>query len=133
MIEWNDSLIINHDEIDEQHKELIRMLNEIDAAIDSEDFNYTNIVNLVAGLERYVKTHFDYEERLMFEYSYPYIAEHTKEHNVFRDKLQNTYVLEIDSPKEFYHEMSEYLMQWLTQHILKVDKQFSRYLSDNKK
>jgi hemerythrin len=130
MIEWKPEFSVNNDEMDEQHKVLVGMLDDIDRMIQSEDFNYINLVNIVEGLEKYIRVHFDYEEDLMFRLSYPYITEHTREHNVFRDKLQNTYVLDIEKPKEFYYEMSDYLLNWLSGHILKVDRQLGSFLTE---
>ena len=128
MIEWKTEFSVNNDEIDEQHKVLIGMLGDMERIIQSEDFNYINLVNTVEGLENYVRVHFDYEEELMVRHSYPRIMEHTREHNVFRDKLQNTYVLDIKQPREFYCEMFDYLLNWLSGHILKVDMELGGFL-----
>lgn len=128
MIEWKTEFSVNNDEIDEQHKVLIGMLGDMERIIQSEDFNYINLVNTVEGLENYVRVHFDYEEELMVRHSYPRIMEHTREHNVFRDKLQNTYVLDIKQPREFYCEMFDYLLNWLSGHILKVDRELGGFL-----
>lgn len=128
MMEWKDEYSVNNQEIDEQHKVLIGMLNEIEAMIQREDFSYLNLTSIVEGLENYVKTHFEYEENLMLKNSYPYIMNHTNEHNVFRDKLQHTYILDIEKPIEFYYEMSDYLIQWLIDHIMKIDKHLGTYL-----
>ena len=128
MIEWKTEFSVNNDEIDEQHKVLIGMLGDMERIIQSQEFNYINLVNTVEGLENYVRIHFDYEEELMVRHSYPRIMEHTREHNVFRDKLQNTYVLDIEQPREFYCEMFDYLLNWLSGHILKVDRELGGFL-----
>lgn len=128
MIEWKTEFSVNNDEIDEQHKVLIGMLGDMERIIQSQEFNYINLVNTVEGLENYVRVHFDYEEELMVRHSYPRIMEHTREHNVFRDKLQNTYVLDIKQPREFYCEMFDYLLNWLSGHILKVDRELGGFL-----
>lgn len=128
MIKWMDSYSVSHKEIDDQHKELIDILREVEKTIKKEDFSYLNLVHLIDRLEGYVRLHFDYEEDLMLKTTYPHIMEHTNEHNAFRYKLQKTYVLDIEKPKEFYYEMSDYLSNWLTDHILHVDQQLGSYL-----
>ncbi len=130
MLEWDVVYSVGNQEIDEQHKVWIRILNEIEEIIHRKEFNYLNMLQIVEKLEKFVKFHFEYEENLMIEHSYPQIMEHTNAHNVFRDKLQNTYVLEIEKPKEFYNEMSDYLMKWLADHIMKADKQLGVYLKE---
>ncbi len=130
MIEWAMVYSVNHPEIDEQHKVLIGMLNEMDAIITKEEFNYTNLIHTMECLEEYVKTHFSFEENLMLWQSYPDIMVHTKAHNIFRDKLQNTYVLDIEKPINFYNEMSQYLTDWLMNHIMNMDRHLGNYLKE---
>ncbi|MGF7142750.1 hemerythrin-like metal-binding protein [Anaerotaenia torta] len=128
VFEWKAEFSVMHDGMDEQHKVLIGMLNDIEEMIKREKFGYINLVDIVERLESYVRIHFDYEEELMLRHSYPLIMEHTKEHNIFRDKLQNTYVLDIEQPKDFYYEMWDYLTKWLANHIMKVDRQLGDFL-----
>ena len=128
-MEWSDNFSVGKQEIDDQHKELIRILNDIDSTIRKEEFSYLNLANIVSELEKYVKYHFDYEENLMYKRAYPGIAEHTSAHNAFRDKLQNTYVLDIQKPVQFYYNMSDYLVKWLTEHIMQIDKRLGEFLS----
>jgi hemerythrin-like metal-binding protein len=130
MMEWINDYSVSNQEIDEQHKVLIDLLNQIERIIQKEEFNYLNLVITVEELHKYLKGHFDHEEKLMLLYEYPDIMSHTHAHNLFRDKLLNTYVLEIEKPKEFFYEMSEYLTHWLREHILKVDMKLGIFLKD---
>ena len=130
-MEWSENFSVGKQEIDDQHKELFRILNDIDAVIRKEEFSYLNLANIVSELEKYVKYHFDYEENLMYKRAYPGISEHTTAHNTFRDKLQNTYILDIQKPVQFYYDMSDYLVKWLTEHIMQADKRLGEYLSNS--
>jgi len=128
MIEWLSNFSVNNQEIDKQHTELFQIMFEIEEAVNNKDIDYVNLVNVVNRMEHYVNKHFDYEEQLMIKYNYPQISEHIRAHNAFRDKIRNTYVFDIQKPLDFYHEMAEYLMQWLKSHILKVDMVLGKYL-----
>lgn len=128
MIEWKEMYSLDNKEIDEQHKVLIDILKEIDDGIKIQNVNYLTLVDMIHRLETYVKEHFEYEEELMNQASYPYIKEHTQEHNKFRYKIQTTYALDIDKPEEFHVDMACYLSDWLIHHIKNVDGQFCKYL-----
>jgi len=130
MITWSDEFSVSHIEIDNQHKKLILIIEELVSIIHLKDYNYINIVDIVNKLENYIKVHFEFEENLMIKYSYPYLEIHTKEHNELRYKIQNTLVFELEFPDEFYTETLIYLVDWLTNHIMKVDKQLGEFLSD---
>jgi hemerythrin-like metal-binding domain len=128
MLRWSNSFSVGNTTIDEQHKELIAIINEVTRLISEEDFDYSNIVELIRRLEDYVKFHFDEEENLMLKYDYPQIEVHTNQHNQLRYKVFNTKIYDIDTPKEFYTEALIYLMDWLAKHIMQTDKQLANYI-----
>lgn len=129
MIKWNEKFSVNHEEIDNQHKKLIDIIEEVAFIIHSKDFNFVNIVEIVSKLEDYIKIHFEYEEGLMLKHQYPYIELHTKEHNEMRVKIHDIKVFDLEKPNEFYSDTLLYLMDWLLKHIMQMDHQLGKFLN----
>jgi diguanylate cyclase (GGDEF)-like protein/hemerythrin-like metal-binding protein len=79
-IEFEESQLIGVDEIDQQHKILVEMVNELNIAINS---NYSNnkIRSLFDQLVKYTLFHFDSERQLMELCAYPDIESHNREHS----------------------------------------------------
>ncbi len=130
MIQWTEEYSVGNDTIDEQHKELVAIMNEVQQMIEEHDFSYFNIVEIITRLEEYIKMHFEFEEHLMVKSDYPAIAEHASQHNYLRFKIFNTSILEINTPQDFYIEILSDLSDWLINHILISDKRLAQYIAN---
>src|SRR5208337_5603433 len=79
LMAWSDNLSVNVTQIDEQHKKLVGMLNDLhDAMKQGKGRDVTG--NVLSGLVQYVATHFAAEEKLMKEHAYPEFIKHKLEH-----------------------------------------------------
>jgi hemerythrin len=132
MINWNESFSVNNNEIDNQHKKLILIIEELVSIVHTREYNFIKITEIVDHLEDYIKEHFEYEENLMVQYSYPYLEFHVKEHNELRYRIHNIKVFDVNRFAEFYTEILIYLVDWLTSHIMQVDKQLGNFLIERK-
>jgi hemerythrin len=74
LIEKTDIHIVGYDQIDTDHDEFISLLNRLDAA-DNKDFPV-----LFQQLYEHTEQHFDRENQLMKQFSYPGETEHKGEH-----------------------------------------------------
>jgi len=125
---WNDNYSVNIKHIDEQHKKLINMLNELhDAMKTGKGKEATG--KILSGLIDYVGTHFSAEEKLMQQYSYTEYASHKVEHDKLTQKA-------LSLKKEFEQgapvltvELLNFLKEWLQTHILGTDKKYSQFLN----
>ncbi len=127
LIKWHDHFSVNSELIDSQHKQLIRMINELYTAFKSID-RQEAIAAIIIELKAYTVFHFQTEERLFAEFNYPHTEEHKKEHQMFVDK-----VLDFESKfKEMkpilIFEIMTFLRQWLVHHILEEDMKYVTYL-----
>ena len=123
LIEWQDSYRVSVDELDDDHKRLIDIINRIDEAEKA----HKSVQWVLEELRNYAAYHFKAEEDRMAAADYPDIEEHKREHAVFVEWLttvERTYNM---SPEAHFH-MSEtvdrYLREWLTHHILSVDMRY---------
>src|SRR5208283_4127594 len=80
LMEWSDNLSVKVTQIDEQHKKLVGMLNDLhDAMKQGKGGEATG--KILDGLIQYVATHFANEEKLMKDTAYPEYLKHKKEHD----------------------------------------------------
>jgi len=128
LFSWSDKLSVTVDSIDEQHKELVRMVNELNAAMGEGRANDV-IGKILKDLIAYTVTHFKHEETLMNTHAYPGFAKHKKEHENLVEK-----VLALQSKFEAGQarmniEVMLFLKNWLTAHIQGTDKELGVFLS----
>ncbi len=127
---WTDALLINHEKIDNQHKELINRLNKVYTAI-SEEQGSAAIEEMLDFLANYVIEHFQEEERQMDRYQYPEAQKHKGEHVAFIDDFERLKKKYEVSDNKYQATLDIYSMcaLWLQNHITKVDKKLGQFLA----
>ena len=131
LIPWSDKLSVSVNSVDEQHKELVRMLNELNAALDSGQAG-TVIGRILRGLIHYTASHFAHEEDLMRRQGYPGYQKHRKEHQRLVARVFDLQAQFDTGRADINTEVLNFLKQWLTEHIQGSDKEMGMYLSANK-
>ncbi len=127
MIEWNDSLLIGVEGIDNQHKSLFEQLKRIEREIAAG--NGQHIADaIVAFMDTYTTEHFGLEETLMETIGYPDLAAHKQEHLLFINKS-----IEFELDKHIGDpclpgNMLAFFADWLTQHIAVTDMAIAAYI-----
>ena len=126
---WNERYSVKIARMDEQHKKLFSLFDELANAMLSGTVKdaYGQILR---GLVEYAKTHFAQEEQLMEQYGYPGYSGHKKLHEEFIKQV-NDLQKDFDDGKTLPVKTSQFLRDWLTNHILKVDQQYSAFLNAN--
>jgi len=125
MIAWDDAYSVDIQEIDEQHKCLIEIMNELYTAMANKS-NRDLIGDVLDKLVDYTKVHFAVEETLMRIFHY----EEYEEHKAIHDKIVNR-VLEFQGKfragdDKVGMELLMFLKDWLFDHINKVDKRYTK-------
>jgi hemerythrin len=117
----------NIEEIDSQHKSLIGFINKLhDAIEEGRDEQMLGVV--LAELLDYTVNHFTTEEQFMDAYNYPASAAHKLEHELLRNQvLALRKQLDAGRPVATVAVM-KFLKEWLTNHILSVDKEMGTFL-----
>src|SRR5512139_1687724 len=95
LIEWSDELSVGIQEIDEQHKVLVGLVNDMHRAIH-EHHGSDTARNILEQLGDYTRVHFAVEESLMRIFDYPGYEEHKKQHEeliaqfrAYQDKVRS--------------------------------------------
>lgn len=124
---WKESFNIGIHELDEQHKKLIEIINEM---YDAQKFGTAQIIikDIMNRLVDYTHYHFSMEEEMHKENRFPKINEHKLEHQEFIERLT---VLKRDSDKNnllLSLKTLDFLKDWTINHILGSDRDFSEYM-----
>lgn len=129
-ITWHESLSVGVLEIDEQHQELFRRLNQLLQACN-QGKGKDSVRELVSFLQEYVVEHFAAEEKLQRAAGFPGYAEHRAKHTEFMRAVgELKFTLEEQGPTlPFIVAVNKVVLDWLTQHISKMDKEFGRFLA----
>ena len=125
-IEWNDSLSVRVGVFDDDHRQLVSIINKLHLAILMKETQ--NVMkDILASLAVYTMEHFKHEEDLMVKYSYPEYFPHKKEHDALLKKV-NDFRKSVESGETVVSfELMAFLKDWLVNHILSVDVKYSDF------
>lgn len=122
-IKWTDSLSVSNSTIDEQHKSLIKILNNLYVAF-MEKKHIESLKEIVGELSKYTIYHFNTEEKMFKEKSYKLSEEHIKEHQGFIKTIED-FAEELErNPGSLTYKMMTFLKKWICEHILGTDKKY---------
>jgi len=127
LIKWTDQYSVGIKEIDNQHKGLVIIINELFSYM-SEGKAKENLNEIFDHLTEYIKKHFFVEETMLVKYAYPDYDQHKVEHSKFIQKL-NDLKSEFKSGKiTISLEILNFLKDWLLNHIQHTDKKYSAFI-----
>ena len=126
---WNENFSVGVREMDEQHKRLIGIINELIEA-DNTTVDSETIFDILTKMTNYALSHFEKEEQYMIKYNYPDYSIHKDQHSEFKDQLitfcKDTKVHKESIPTEIF----SYLKTWLTNHILETDMAYKSFFNE---
>jgi hemerythrin len=130
-MQWDQTLSIGIDLIDSQHKEWIKRLNDVSAAVQA-GLGAGRIAEALDFLAEYTQFHFGTEERCMTDHQYPELEAHKSKHQELSDTLKD---LERDFDEEgatasLATAINTLLTNWLIRHIREVDLRFGTFLKE---
>ena len=126
---WDNSLSVQVQEIDDDHRKLVDLFNILNHSVAEGDS--TDYINAV--LEELICCtvwHFRHEERLMLKYAYNGLVEHRTEHQELIDSAKALQQKLLQEGKAISSENVEFLEYWLTGHILGADMELGSYLGE---
>lgn len=128
-IEWTEDLAMGVTEIDDQHKELFRRINDLLDACNQRKAK-DEVGKTIEFLGSYVIEHFGNEERYMLMYDYPDSASHKEQHRQFISGFQELRDrFETDGPGVHIVILTNRtVVGWLNSHIRNVDKLLGAFL-----
>lgn len=128
MYEWKEEYLIGIESIDNEHKELFEIADEIYQLCINEFVpdKYDNIADLVQRLKDYTEKHFEHEEAYMESIQYKRMFMQKVQHDNFRRKLE-AMDLEVmdDNQEEAIEDLLKFITDWLVEHIMETDKRIA--------
>ncbi len=129
-IEWNDNLSVGHHLMDQQHKELIKIVNQIQDLINSCSTSMKTTTQILQLLNHFLSTfeaHCRSEEALMEQAEFPGLHEQREMHQRIETLLTQRLVDGI-SRRENLIAITNHLSGWFLQHVLVEDMQYKSYV-----
>jgi len=127
-IQWQSSFDVGVKMIDEQHQLLVKMINDLHAAMQKGEDRGV-LQTMINRLGVYAAMHFAREEHYFDLFAYPNREAHIKAHDDFEDKV-NRFEQDFKAGKQdLSMDMMSFLSNWLVTHITKTDKKFGPFLN----
>jgi len=125
--------------IDEEHKKLFDIIREANNLIENDLLHdkYDQIIAILGQLREYTETHFSHEEKYMWDIGYPNLPSQIATHTAFIDKISSIDFNELESMDEnqqkYLSDLIDYLLNWLSNHILGADRLIGQWERQNSK
>jgi hemerythrin len=123
LMNWSNDFSVTVPEMDEQHKRLFAMINELHDA-RSKGQGQTVIKPLLQGLVQYTRTHFSAEEQLLQRAKYAEFAQHKALHEKLIKQVLDLKARSDAGQAGVTVELMNFLKTWLVSHIQGVDKKY---------
>ncbi|MFP5222378.1 MAG: bacteriohemerythrin [Acidobacteriota bacterium] len=127
ILEWDDSMAVGVYLIDEQHKELVVLINNIADAIQS-GASVSEVSRFIRRFYNYTIVHFQTEESLMDHTSYPDYFAQVHEHLDCSMKALEFHRRFVEEDDFNLLEFLEYIVSWFRTHTTGIDQSLTEYV-----
>lgn len=127
-ITWSKILGVGVEEIDDDHRKLVGIFNELNRAVregESADYRAATLTELI----HCTVWHFSHEDRLMLKHRYPEIDQHREAHRELVAAAQELQAKLAQADTAVANTEIEFLERWLTEHILTADQRLGSFLA----
>ncbi len=128
LITWQDSYSVKVREIDDQHKQLFQLINELHDAMKAGQARGL-MAKVLDRLIQYTRLHFSEEEEMLAKASYAEFVPHVALHRGFTERVEK-FAREFKAGNVVITvDVMNFLQEWLVNHIMKVDQKYSACLA----
>ena len=127
-IDWDRAMETGDPIVDDQHRGLFRLFNELLLAEQGGDDS--SVLQVLERLTEYVIVHFSAEESLMLLHRYPEQASatHVAEHRRLTETTRELVLDYRTGTKTSIEPLVSFLRRWLADHIEQSDRAFVDYM-----
>jgi len=130
LMTWTDRLSVGVRVLDDDHKRLVGMLNELYDAMQAGHGKET-LGRTLDGLIEYTKLHFAREETLFRQTGYPGATAHKQEHDALtRQVIEVQQKYAAGAASSLSVGVLTFLKNWLVQHSQGSDQKYRPHLND---
>jgi hemerythrin-like metal-binding protein len=119
-VTWDDSLKIGIDVIDEHHRYLFELVNDIHEVIAGKR-GARELARQIKALDLYAQVHFHAEERMMEHYGFAETDRQRRQHHRFQERLREFHEELHANPLTTQYDMLGFCRNWLVVHITEED------------
>jgi hemerythrin len=128
LVSWSPTFSVGVKVIDDQHKELLKLTNDLfNHCVGDEEAERSYFKKVIGKAVDYVKVHFSTEEKIMTATKFSGYRDHKREHD--------TFVLTVVEQITAFNEgkaftllaFTKFLKNWILTHIAVSDKQYFEY------
>jgi len=128
MIEWNSRLETGIAAVDDDHRGLVRLINQLDDMLAARA-DLAGIGAVIDAVIEFSEHHFRREEEMLIRQGYPDSASHGASHAGFSHRLGAMLAgCMIDPSPDSIGRLHGHLQSWLVDHILTEDMRFAEFL-----
>src|SRR5574343_1375967 len=113
-LEWSEDLDTGITVIDDQHRRIVAMINQLDDA--QRTANKAKVGTVIDELIDYTVSHFAFEEAMLEEAGYVFTKAHKRVHALFIKRVED-YRQRFTSGEDIADELKGLLGRWLFSHI----------------
>ncbi|MBN1971319.1 MAG: bacteriohemerythrin [Candidatus Delongbacteria bacterium] len=122
-IVWDDSFSVKVDEMDNHHKKLVLLLNDLHK-YTSRNSDNRFIIEVLDELVEYTRFHFTEEEKYMQSVNFDNLEQHKKIHESFVTKISDFKQAFDKGSVTVDATIKQFLKNWLLNHIMIEDKKY---------
>jgi hemerythrin-like metal-binding protein len=127
--EWDASLETGIEQIDEQHRSLFALANELHDAVQADD-DPELVENAVYALSEYVTQHFADEESLMAQTGFARLNWHKTLHRDLTAETMRIAARYFNGDDLLPTGLAPFLTTWLTEHIRQADMLLAAHIRE---
>lgn len=128
LIAWNDSYSVKVKQMDEQHKKLVEMINQLHEAMKVGQGKQA-VGDVLNALVSYTKTHFANEESLMKTHGYPGYEDQKKAHTNLVGQVGDIQKKFLAGNAPLSQDVMVFLKDWLIKHIQGTDQKYGLFFN----
>ena len=125
--EWADDMVIDNGPIDEDHRKLVDLVNELHTAT-SQGRGQEVVDKLLTQLIADTEEHLREEERVMEQAKFTNLERRKQGHTHFVNKLHELRQKQQQGSVTVASQLSSVLRDWLSLHIRRNDKELRQFL-----
>lgn len=127
---WDDATLgLGIEEIDNQHKKLVALANDLyDIAVGSIADYKAKMPSILKGLADYTVYHFSEEEKLMAKYNYASLPLHKSAHSSFVAEVSQQIKKFGQGDQKDALTLYAFVANWVVMHIAQADHVWARYV-----
>ena len=130
LIKWEDKYSVGIESMDNQHKKLVQMINDIFDDLRSEG-THESLMKIIEGLVEYTQVHFKAEEAVFEKFGYEETEEHKEEHKKFIKQIADFKKGFEEGKIPMTMDIITFLEGWLFSHIMGTDQKYGEFFKDN--